>query len=89
MKALQVRLSRLETRLVEPDYLQRPRKHLRIVVRSLGGEPRQWSVPCRRLLCPHGTLMDVVHLDACVGPDLDAWVASFPVVTLTVGGSVQ
>jgi hypothetical protein len=33
--------------------------------------------------------MEVVHLDACRGQDLDRWVASFPVLTITGGGSVQ
>ena len=89
MKALQGRLRRLESRFVEPDYVQRPREHLRIATRTLGGERHETSVPCRRMLCAGGTLMEAVYVDACSGPDLDGWVASFPVVALTSSGSVQ
>lgn len=89
MKTLSTRLRRLEDRLVQPDYVQKPRKHLRIVVRNLGGEPRSTAVPCRRMLCPGGTLMEVLHLEACGGEGIDSFVAKFPVLTLTAAGSVQ
>jgi hypothetical protein len=89
MRALQNRLRRLETRFVEPEFVLKPRKHLRIVIKNLGGEPRVTSSPCRRMLCPGGTLMEVVHFSACGTQDIDQWVASFPVLTLTAGGSVQ
>ena len=86
---MQGRLRRLESRLIESAYLQKPRRHLRIVVRNLGGGKLITSNPCRRVLCPAGTLMEVVRLCACHGQDIDQWVASFPVLTLTGGGSVQ
>jgi hypothetical protein len=41
------------------------------------------------MVCAGGTLMEVVHIAACRGEDIDQWVASFPVIILTAGGSVQ
>jgi hypothetical protein len=85
--ALKRRIERLEDRSDAGS--SKPRKVLRIVVRSLGREPSLEGAECTRTLCPDGTLSEIVRLDRSrPGRErlseeaLDRFVESFPVRSL-------
>jgi hypothetical protein len=66
-----------------------PRKVERIVVRNLGREPSLEGPRCSRMLCPNGTLIEMVRFDRCrAGRErlseeaLDRFVESLPVRVL-------
>jgi hypothetical protein len=84
---LKRRVGRLEERSGGAG--NKPRKVLRIVVRSLGREPSLDGAECTRTLCRDGTLSEMVRLDRSrPGRErlseeaLDRFVESFPVRSL-------
>jgi hypothetical protein len=83
---LKRRIERLEVRSGTGS---NPRKVQRIVVTCLDRQPSLENAECTRMLCPDGTLLEVVHLENCgEGHEilseeaLDRFVESFPVRVL-------
>ena len=82
MKTVIRRLRRLEDQIASVD---RPRRHIRLVVCDSGAKLSLEGATCQRALCSDGTLLEMVCFNRHnAGPDpltdeeLDRWVESFP-----------
>ncbi len=83
MKTVIRRLRRLEEQFVSAD---RPRRHLRIVIKMAGARPSLEDATCKRTLWADGTLLEMVQFnkynerpDELTDEELDRWVESFPI----------
>ncbi|MGA7412437.1 MAG: hypothetical protein WBW33_18305 [Bryobacteraceae bacterium] len=96
MKTITRRLNRIENQILPPP--PKPRTRFRVVVRRgdvdapvvrrLDRKPSFDEATCTRMLCPDGTLWEVVRLDTMDGgeqptdAELNTWVAGFPIEPL-------
>ena len=97
MKAITRRLNRIENQLNPPP--PKPRTWFRVVVRMsdpdaqlvrrLDRKPSFGAATCTRLLCPDGTLFEVVRLDKIgeggeqpTDEELNTWIRGFPIEPL-------
>jgi hypothetical protein len=83
MKPVTKRIARLEEHL---QITLTPRKRLSIVVTRVDRKPSLDGATCTRMLCPDGTLMEVVDLNQCrpgreelTDGDLKRWIETFPI----------
>ena len=89
MRLIDGRLRRLENRLAPPDFLQRPRERLRVVVCELWRPANLATSTCTRTRSAGGMLVEVVHLngsrEVLSDEDLDRFVERFPVAIMAGG----
>ena len=89
MRLIDGRLRRLENRLAPPDFLQRPRERLRVVVCELWRLANLATSTCTRTRSAGGMLVEVVHLngsrEVLSDEDLDRFVERFPVAIMAGG----
>ena len=83
MKTVIRRLRRLEDQFGSSD---RPRRHLRMVIKMAGPRPSLEDATCKRTLWTDGTLFEMVQFnkhneepDELTDEELDRWVESFPI----------
>ena len=62
MRLIERRLRKNEDRLTPPDFLLRPREHLRVVVHELWRPADLEASTCTRTLSDDGMLLDIVQL---------------------------
>ena len=83
MKTVTRRILKLEDQFGSVD---RPRRHIRLVIRMAGARPSLEDATCTRTRWPQGTLFEMVRFnkhnegpEELTDEELDRWVESFPV----------